>query len=68
MTMNSCSKVGDYFDASINKKKPVEQAMQQAFAMSPEQFDKTLRNYLQSGRLQVLPNPNSIGYRRFQLY
>jgi tetratricopeptide (TPR) repeat protein len=50
-------KVGDYFDASINKKKPVEQAMQQAFAMSPEQFDKTLRNYLQSGRFKYYPIP-----------
>jgi len=54
-------KVGDYFDASINKKKPVEQAMQQAFAMSPEQFDKTLRNYLQSGRFKYYPIPTPSG-------
>src|SRR5271155_4009828 len=48
-------KVADYFDATINQKKPVEQAMQQAFGMTPEQFDKALRNYLQSGRFLYYP-------------
>ncbi len=48
-------KVADYFDAAINQKKPVEQAMQQAFGMTPEQFDKALRNYLQSGRFKYYP-------------
>jgi Flp pilus assembly protein TadD len=48
-------KVADYFNAAINQKKPVEQAMQQAFGMTPEQFDKALRNYLQSGRFKYYP-------------
>jgi Flp pilus assembly protein TadD len=48
-------KVADYFDAAINQKKPVEQSMQQAFGMTPEQFDKVLRNYLQSGRFRYYP-------------
>lgn len=48
-------KVADYFDAAINQKKPVDQAMQQAFGMTPEQFDKALRNYLQSGRFKYYP-------------
>jgi len=48
-------KVADYFDAAVNQKKPVEQAVEQAFGMTPEQFDKVLRNYLQSGRFKYYP-------------
>jgi Flp pilus assembly protein TadD len=48
-------KVADYFDATVNQKKPVEQAVQQAFGMTPEQFDKALRTYLQSGRFKYYP-------------
>jgi tetratricopeptide (TPR) repeat protein len=48
-------KLADYFDALLNQKKTVEQATQQAFGMTPEQFDKVLRNYLNSGRFKYYP-------------
>ncbi len=48
-------KVADYFDALRNQKRTVEQAMQQALGMTPEQFDKVLRNYLSSGRFKYYP-------------
>ncbi|MGO9402907.1 MAG: tetratricopeptide repeat protein [Terriglobales bacterium] len=54
-------KVADYFDALRNQKKTVEQAMQQAFGMTPEQFDKVLRNYLSSGRFKYYPVPTPSG-------
>jgi tetratricopeptide (TPR) repeat protein len=54
-------KVGEYFDATINRKRPVELAVQQAFGMTPEQFDKVLRNYLQSGRYKYYPIPTPSG-------
>jgi Flp pilus assembly protein TadD len=43
-------KLVEYFDAVLNQKKSVEQAMQQALGMTPEQFDKALNDYLISGR------------------
>ncbi len=46
-----------YFDAVMNQKKPVEQAVQLAFGMTPEQFDKVLRDYLSSGRYKYYPVP-----------
>jgi tetratricopeptide (TPR) repeat protein len=48
-------KLADYFNAVLNQKKTVEQATQQAFGMSPEQFDKVLTNYLRSGRYKYYP-------------
>jgi len=48
-------KLADYFAALHDQKKPVEQATQQAFGMTPEQFDKILRNYLISGRFKYYP-------------
>ena len=50
-------KLAVYFDLYLNQKKAVEQATQQAFGMSPEQFDKVLRNYLSSGRFKYYPIP-----------
>jgi tetratricopeptide (TPR) repeat protein len=47
----------DYFDAVLNQKKPMEQAMQVAFGMTPDQFDKVLRDYLSSGRFKYFPVP-----------
>ena len=44
-----------YFDTLQLQKKPVEQAIQAAFGMTAEQFDKTLRNYLSSGRYRYYP-------------
>jgi len=54
-------KVADYFDARINQKIPIEQAMQKSFGMTPEQFDKVLRNYLSSGRFRYYPVPTPSG-------
>lgn len=54
-------KLAVYFDARLNQKKPVEQATQQAFGMTPEQFDKVLRNYLSSGRFKYYPIPTPSG-------
>jgi Flp pilus assembly protein TadD len=58
---NLMLKAGDYFSAAIDQKKPVEQAIQQAFGMSADQFDKVLRNYLQSGRYMYYPIPTPAG-------
>ncbi len=55
------SKLADYFDALRNQKKTVEQALQQAFGMTPEQFDKVLRGYLSSGRFKYYPVPTPSG-------
>lgn len=54
-------KLADYFDALYNQKKTVEQALQQAFGMSPEQLDKLLRNYLSAGRYRYYPIPTPSG-------
>jgi tetratricopeptide (TPR) repeat protein len=48
-------KLAAYFDAELNQKKTVEEATQQAFGMTTEQFDKVLRNYLSSGRFRYYP-------------
>ena len=48
-------KLTAYFDALQVQKKPVDQAVQTAFGMSPEQFDKVLRNYLNSRRYRYYP-------------
>jgi Flp pilus assembly protein TadD len=60
-------KLAVYFDLYLNQKKPVEQATQQAFGMSPEQFDKVLRNYLSSGRFKYypIPTPAAVAPARF---
>jgi hypothetical protein len=54
-------KLAEYFDARLNQKKPIEQAIQQAFGMTPEQFDKVLHNYLSSGRFKYYPVPTPSG-------
>jgi len=54
-------KVATYFDLEYNKHIGVEEAIQQAFGMSPAQFDKTLRDYFASGRYQYYPIPNPPG-------
>jgi tetratricopeptide (TPR) repeat protein len=54
-------KLANYFDARINQKKTVEQAAQQAFGMTPDQFDKILHNYLSSGRFKYYPIPTPSG-------
>ncbi|HKC01445.1 MAG TPA: tetratricopeptide repeat protein [Terriglobales bacterium] len=54
-------RLAEYFDVRLNQKKPVEQAIQQAFGMTPEQFDKVLRNYLSSNRFKYYPIPTPAG-------
>jgi Flp pilus assembly protein TadD len=55
------AKLAAYFDAELNQKKTVEEATQQAFGMTTEQFDKVLRNYLSSGRFRYYPIPTPAG-------
>jgi cytochrome c-type biogenesis protein CcmH/NrfG len=50
-------KVATYFDLE-DKHVAVEEAVQQAFGMSPQQFDKALRDYVASGRFMYYPIPN----------
>ncbi len=45
-------KAGDYFNLVRTKHVPVEGAIQQAFAMSADQFDKTVRSYARSGQFK----------------
>jgi Tfp pilus assembly protein PilF len=54
-------KLADYFNARMDQKKTVEQATQQAFGMTTDQFDKILRNYLSSGRFKYYPIPTPSG-------
>ena len=54
-------KVADYFDARLSQKQTVEQAIQKAFGMTPEEFDKLLRDYLQSGHFRYYPMPTPAG-------
>lgn len=60
-------KVPVYFYATFNQKKPVEQAMQEAFGMTPEQFDTGLRNYLKGERFRYhrIPTPSRIVAAQF---
>lgn len=51
------SKLPIYFDLADNKNVPVEDAIQQAFGMAPQQFDKVMRNYVSSGRYRYFPLP-----------
>ena len=54
-------KLAVYFDTLQLQKKPVVEALQTAFGMTPEQFDKVLRNYLGSGRFRYYPIPTPAG-------
>ena len=55
------AKVADYFDAVRNHKESVEEATQKAFGMTPEQLDKALRNYLNSGHFKYYPMATPAG-------
>jgi len=50
-------RVGAYFDLTSNKRVPVEDAIQQAFGMSPAQLDKTLHDYVSRGQYKYYPIP-----------
>jgi hypothetical protein len=56
------AKLALYFDVLQLQKQPVEQAVQAAFGITPEQFDKALRNYLSSARYKyyAIPTPKGI--------
>jgi Flp pilus assembly protein TadD len=56
-----------YFDALQLQKRPVDQCIRAAFGMTPEQFDKALRDYLNSGRYRYypIPTPNRIVAAQF---
>jgi tetratricopeptide (TPR) repeat protein len=50
-------KVGIYFDLTLNQHKSIEDAIEQAFGMNTQQFDRTLRNYASSGHFKYYPIP-----------
>jgi tetratricopeptide (TPR) repeat protein len=54
---NLLPKVGIYFDLTLNQHKSIEDAVEQAFGMNTQQFDRTLRNYAASGRFKYYPIP-----------
>jgi len=55
-------KVTVYFNLTRDQKVPVEDAIQQAFGMSPTQFDKVLRDYVGTGHsiYYTIPTPADI--------
>ncbi len=58
INQNKLEQTGNYFDLAQNQKLPAEQAIQQAYAMSPAELDQAVKSYWQSlvARLQA-PNP-----------
>lgn len=60
-------RVAVYFESRYNKHASIEDAMQQAFALTPAQFDQTLRDYVQSGgyRYYAIPAPTQISEKTY---
>jgi tetratricopeptide (TPR) repeat protein len=60
-------KVGIYFDLTLNQHKGIEDAMEQAFGMNAQQFDRTLRDYASSGHFKYypIPTPPSIASSKY---
>jgi len=54
-------KAGPYFDLVIDRRVPVEDAIQQAFGMSGAQFDKELHDYLEKNRFTYWKIPTPAG-------
>jgi tetratricopeptide (TPR) repeat protein len=54
-------KAAAYFDLAENKHVPIEDAVQQAFGMSPGQIDKALHSYVSSGHYKYYPIPTPAG-------
>jgi len=52
---NLFPKLATYYDQVLNQQKPVDQAIQTAFGMTPAVFDKTLDNYLRAGSYKYYP-------------
>lgn len=55
------SKLSTYFDLADNQNVPLDNAVQRAFGMSPAQFDKVLRDYVNSGRYRYFAMPTPAG-------
>lgn len=53
--------VNIYFDHVMNRSTPLEQAIQQAFGMSANDFDKAIRRYWQDGRYGFYSVPTPAG-------
>ena len=60
-------KIPVYFDLKEDKHVSVEDAIQQAFGMSPGQFDKALRNYIGSAQSNyyAIPTPANISPEKY---
>jgi len=58
---NLLPKVAIYFDLTLNQHKSIEDAVEEAFGMNTQQFDRTLRNYAASGRFKYYPIPTPPG-------
>jgi tetratricopeptide (TPR) repeat protein len=60
---NLMPKVATYFELKVYQKRPVEEAVQQAFGMSTAQLDKTLHDYLHNNRFRymILKHPEHLG-------
>jgi Flp pilus assembly protein TadD len=60
-------KVATYFDLTENKHVRVEDAIQQAFGMSAQEFDKTLYSYAALGHYMYyrIPTPDSISSKTY---
>jgi tetratricopeptide (TPR) repeat protein len=50
-------KLSAYFDLRIDRNLPVEDTMQQSFGLSVADFDRSLRDYVSSGRSKYFPIP-----------
>ena len=48
INQNKLEQTGNYFDLALNRKLPAEQAIQQAYDMTPAQFDQAVKSYWQS--------------------
>lgn len=48
LAKNLLPQAGTYFNLVENEKSPVPQALRQAFGMTPEQFEKAIKDYFQS--------------------
>ena len=48
INQNKLEPTGNYFDLVENQKLPPEQAIQQAYSMTPAQFDQAVKSYYQS--------------------
>jgi tetratricopeptide (TPR) repeat protein len=60
-------KVAAYFEAKVDKRATVEDAIQQAFGMNAAQLDRTLRDYLVAGRSRYysIPAPPQISEQNY---